>query len=154
MLQVILLGLKFGLLAIIYLFIIKVFYFALTELRRTAAKNPLRTVDAPIDLNAELVVTESNDTALRQGNVIKLGPKTDIGRGQNNQIALADTFVSHNHARIIFKQEKFYLEDLDSVNGTYINSVRVNGSVPLAHGDTIKIAAVTFKFVRWAYEVE
>ena len=152
--RVILLVLKFGLLAVIYAFILRVFYFIVNDLRRSSgnqvsghrAQNPV--------FGAELVVTESNDQAVRQGEIIKLDYKTTVGRGTDHQIALTDTFVSHDHAVIIFQKRNYYLEDLNSVNGTYINGARVNEPVSLKHGDTIRIAGVTFKFVRWEYEVE
>ncbi|MCL4439469.1 MAG: FHA domain-containing protein [Firmicutes bacterium] len=153
--RVLLLVLKFGLLAIIYLFIIRVFYFILTDLRRVPSRAVGRPDGRPaVGAGAELVVIESNDPSVRQGEVIHLTGKTRIGRGGSNNVIVTDNFVSHDHAQIIFRQENFYLEDLDSVNGTYINGVRVNEAMPLAHGDTIRIAGVTFKFVRWNYEVE
>ncbi|MDT3698223.1 MAG: FHA domain-containing protein [Thermincola sp.] len=151
---VILLVLKFGLLAVLYAFILRVFYFIFNDLRQSAGKPAADHMAQTPSFGAELVVTESSDPALRQGDIIKLGYKTTVGRGANHQIALTDTFVSHDHAAIIFQKRNYYLEDLNSVNGTYINGVRVNQPVSLNHGDTIKIAGVTFKFVRWEYEME
>lgn len=152
--QVILLVLKFGLLVVIYAFILRVFYFILHDLRRSSGKLTLDHRELTQSFGAELVVTESHDQAIRQGQIVKLGYKTTIGRGANHQIPLTDTFVSHGHAVIIFQKRNYYLEDLNSVNGTYINGMRVNEPVLLKHGDTIKIARVTFKFVRWENEVE
>lgn len=152
--RVILLVLKFGLLAVLYAFVLRVFYFIINDLRRSSVK-PVSEPRAPTpEVGAELVVTESNDQAVRQGEIIKLGYKTTFGRGANHQIAMTDTFVSHDHAVIIFQKGNYYLEDLNSVNGTYINGVRANEPVSMKHGDTVRIAGVTFKFVRWEYEVE
>lgn len=153
--RIILLVIKFGLLAILYAFILRVFYFIVNDLRRAAGKGQVPKAASPLpSLGAELVVTESKDPAVHQGEIIKLGYKTTIGRAANHRIVLSDTFVSHDHAVIIFQNRNYYLEDLNSVNGTYINGMRANEPVSLKHGDTIKIAGVTFKFVRWEYEVE
>ncbi len=152
--RVVFLVLKFGLLAILYLFILRVFHFILTDLRRVSAKGANRTPGKQVPSGAELVVTESNDPAVRPGEVIKLSAATRVGRGKHNHLSLTDSFVSHDHMQIIFKQGKFFLEDLNSINGTYINGVRVKEPVSLSHGDAIRIAGVSFKFVRWEYEVE
>lgn len=154
MMPVILQMLKFGLLLLLYLFILRIFYFILSDLRRTSAKTGIvRGKERPRD-GAELVVTESADHAVGHGDTFKIDGQITIGRGGNNLIRINDSFVSHNHAKIIFSDGQYFLEDLDSINGTYINGVRLNGRVPLTHGDVIRIAGVTFKFVRWAYEVE
>jgi pSer/pThr/pTyr-binding forkhead associated (FHA) protein len=152
--RIILLVLKFGLLALIYAFILRVFYFIVNDLRRSSDKLAPGHKAQNQAFGAELVVTESNDQAIRQGEIIKLGYKTTVGRGANHQIVMSDTYVSHDHAAIIFQKRNYYLEDLNSVNGTYINGARVNEPVSLKHGDTIRIAGATFKFVRWEYEVE
>ncbi len=152
--RVILLAVKFVFLAIIYLFILRVFYVIISDLRRSSAgPQPSRTGHMPSS-GAELVVTASKDPSAKEGEIIRLGVETRIGRGPHNHVKLTDNFVSHDHAQIIFKQGNYFLEDLGSVNGTYINGVRLTGLTPLTHGDTIRIAGATFKFVRWEYEVE
>ncbi len=154
MARVILLGLKFILLAVIYLFVARVFFFILTDLARAANRGRVCQDNRPVVSGTELVVTESNDPAVRPGQVIKLGAETRIGRGPHNHLKLSDSFISHDHVQIIFKDEKFFLEDLHSINGTYINGIRVDQPVSLTHGDTIGIGGVTLKFVRWEYEME
>lgn len=152
--RVIFLVIKFGVLAITYLFIIRVFYFILSDLNRVSQKGGAPQARPQPQSGAELVVTGSSDPLLRPGEIFILGDNTRLGRGPHNHVNIADTFVSHDHAQIIFKTGKHFLEDLGSINGTYINGVRVSGAMPLAHGDVIRIAGVTFKFVRWQYEVE
>ena len=152
--KAILLIIKFATLAIIYLFLLRVFYFIVTDLRHRGNRVFGQAEASRASSGAELVVTGSNDPSLKQGEVIYLDRQTHLGRGSHNNIKMTSSFASHNHARIIFQDDGFFLEDLNSINGTYINGVRVNESVPLVHGDTIAIAGVTFKFVRWEYEVE
>lgn len=152
--QLVLLVVKFLLLGIIYLFIFRVFYLIIRDLRKisetSSGQRPIRRDSS----GAELVVTESSDPGLRQGDAVYLGTEIRIGRGPQNDVRMADAFVSHDHTRIIFRQGQYFLEDLGSVNGTYINGVRVSDPTPLNHGDTIRIAGAIFKFVRWEYEVE
>ncbi len=69
-----------------------------------------------------------------------------IGRISNNDIVIISDIVSRNHARIVKENERYYIEDLDSANGVYLNSIRV-GKVPLKYGDEIKIGRTVLTFV-------
>jgi two-component system NtrC family sensor kinase len=48
-----------------------------------------------------------------------------VGRSSNNDIQLNDQFASHNHLRIYRKEGKWYLKDLNSRNGTFVNGEQV-----------------------------
>lgn len=70
-----------------------------------------------------------------------------LGRGDENLIVLDDQCMSRNHA-IIQKLEakEFFLIDLGSRNGSFINSRRVNIPVALKHGDQITLGQTTLTF--------
>lgn len=152
--RILFLVLKFSLLAVVYLFILRIFYFIITDLRHLSNTGDAGEEQRDAGIGAELVVTDSKMSAFKPGDVVRLGRETRIGRGKNNDLKISDNFVSHNHARIIFREQNFFLEDLNSINGTYINGVRVREPLLLKSGDSLKIAGVTFKFARWEYEVE
>ncbi|TLN08512.1 FHA domain-containing protein [bacterium] len=94
------------------------------------------------------------------GQQIRLDRVIYIGRGEDNQVNLTGSFASHRHARIIFRAGNYFLEDLGSTNGTYINGVRITDPMQLRDGDLIKVAGVALRFVsapfevRWEHEVE
>ncbi len=48
-----------------------------------------------------------------------------IGRNVANDIAIENLAVSKQHARIVKQEGAYYIEDLDSTNGTYLNKIRV-----------------------------
>jgi pSer/pThr/pTyr-binding forkhead associated (FHA) protein len=48
-----------------------------------------------------------------------------IGRNAANDIAIENLAVSKQHARIVKQDEAYYIEDLDSTNGTYLNKIRI-----------------------------
>jgi hypothetical protein len=56
--------------------------------------------------------------------VLSQQPMT-IGRADDNAICLKDPSVSSHHARVDFYQGKYYISDLQSSNGTYVNNQRV-----------------------------
>jgi hypothetical protein len=63
---------------------------------------------------------------------------TAIGRTQGNDVVLPDPTVSRHHARLSFRNGQWYLEDLNSSNGTYVNNVRINRPAPLMEGDELR----------------
>ena len=72
-----------------------------------------------------------------------------IGRGKGCEIKIDDSFLSHNHARIFKEKDGFYLEDLDSTNGTFLNGKELSDeAVELLDGDRLCIGQVEFMFLR------
>jgi len=69
-----------------------------------------------------------------------------IGRGSLSDIVLDDVTVSREHASISREDRGFKIADSGSLNGTYVNRVRVD-SVYLRNGDEIQIGKYRFKFV-------
>ena len=80
-------------------------------------------------------------------------PKLRIGRNPECDIFIDDTVVSSEHA-VIEKVENpdakegtdYYLEDLNSTNGTFLNNTRVTRQ-KLQHEDVIRVGWASFKFI-------
>jgi pSer/pThr/pTyr-binding forkhead associated (FHA) protein len=68
-----------------------------------------------------------------------------IGRAGDNDFRIADKKASGHHARVIERDGKLYLEDLQSRNGTFLNDRKVAGARPLAAGSTIRIGESSFR---------
>jgi serine/threonine protein kinase len=62
---------------------------------------------------------------------------TTIGRTNGNDLVISGRTVSRRHARILFAEGRWYLEDLQSANGTLVNNVRIYQRVMLNDGDYI-----------------
>jgi len=62
-----------------------------------------------------------------------------IGRGTESDVVLSDELLSRRHAEIGLRNGEFYLTDLRSTNGTFINGERVVGERRLRHGDLIAL---------------
>jgi len=63
-----------------------------------------------------------------------------IGRTKINEIAFPnDTLVSRSHAIIYFNGESYFLEDLASANGTFVNGNRIHSIVQLDEYDIVKV---------------
>jgi len=101
----------------------------------------------------ELVVVESSVSELKSGDTFGFDRETLIGRDNRSDIIIAGSFASARHARIYFKEGQYWLEDLHSTNGTFLNEIKVNKPIVLANRDKIRIGGVILQFVRWGYEV-
>lgn len=99
--------------------------------------------------NGEAVISviEAGDESLL-GRRFAFSNELTFGRGNNCDIKIVDSFVSHNHARIYMVNNQYVLEDLGSSNGTYLNGERLNGRSYLQTGDSIAVGTVTFEFAR------
>lgn len=71
-----------------------------------------------------------------------------IGREAKNDICLAHTAASRNHARLVVGPHETFIEDKQSHNGTYVNGERIIGPQWLLSGDIIKIGEVEIVFQR------
>ena len=69
-----------------------------------------------------------------------------VGRHPESDIFLDDVAVSRKHAEILRSEGGYRIRDVGSLNGTYVNRVRVD-SVDLRNGDEIQIGKYRFKFV-------
>ncbi len=69
-----------------------------------------------------------------------------VGRGSDCDIQIDRDSVSRRHARVYRVEEQWFVEDLGSTNGSYINDVPVQRS-PLRDGDFVKIGSAIFKFL-------
>ncbi|ABO50237.1 FHA domain containing protein [Desulforamulus reducens MI-1] len=103
---------------------------------------------------AVLQVVTSREAHIKSGEIFQLGDITKLGRGRGNHIILDGHYASQEHACILYKQGQYWIEDLGSLNHTYLNNVPIKKQTVLANGDQIQIGDVIFHFVRWAYEME
>jgi predicted component of type VI protein secretion system len=70
---------------------------------------------------------------------IPVGPRgMVVGRAPDNDVVIDNLAVSNHHARITWVEEQLFVEDLQSLNGTFVNDMRVERSV-LQHGDSVKV---------------
>ena len=69
-----------------------------------------------------------------------------VGRGPESDIFLDDVTVSRKHAEIERGERGYRIRDVGSLNGTYVNRVRVD-AVDLRNGDEIQVGKYRFKFV-------
>src|SRR6186713_1894217 len=77
---------------------------------------------------------------------VTLAARNSLGRHPDSSIQILDKIVSKEHARILLEGKTWVLQDLDSLNGTFLNGARLSGSKPLQHGDEFSLGATRARF--------
>lgn len=78
----------------------------------------------------------------------KLENEIVIGRTSDCDISLKDEFTSNMHAKIYRLEGRYYVEDLGSTNGTYVNGRRITYPTELRGGDRVKVGRTVMEFRR------
>lgn len=68
-----------------------------------------------------------------------------IGRGSDCQIRLDDDYSSTRHARLFLSEGQWWVEDLGSTNGTYLNRRKVSAPMVVSQGDQIQIGSTVME---------
>ena len=138
------LAIRLLLIAGLYLFLLAVAAVAWRELRASARSEALATSEETVSRRA-LVVVDAGPSSLRPGDTFPLRPVTSLGRDLANTIVLPDAGASAEHALISMRDGHWWLEDMESTNGTFLNGVRLKAPTIVAPGDVIRVGNVQFK---------
>ncbi len=115
--------------------------------RATAASSPPVPAAAPatakpskpVKLNrgapTSVVIIEGPDA----GRQAALTGALTMGRGEGNDLALTDEYVSTRHARFVPHDGQWYVEDVGSTNGTYVAGARISRPTPVGARSTIRV---------------
>ncbi|MBA3267429.1 MAG: FHA domain-containing protein [Acidimicrobiia bacterium] len=140
--------LKFCFLAVLYLFFIRVLRAVWAELKAPAPVAVAAPAAAPAARPAAPKPSwgARNETRLRvvepaatRGQTYDLGEELTLGRAGGCQVTIDDTYVSQLHARLFQKDGQFFLEDLGSTNGTYLNRKKVTAPTAIRKGDRLQV---------------
>ena len=113
--------------------------------------SPEESEDDGTELLEELA-TEGPALVVRSGggrageHFLPEGERTTIGRSPDNDIFLDDVTVSRKHAVLIRRGDEFFIEDLGSLNGTYVNRKRIE-SARLESGDEVQVGKYRLTFM-------
>ena len=171
-LQPVSVGLKFGFLAVLYLFLVWVAFSAVRDLRRgrgrgrsyddgyvsdAAGSRPAFDATGMHDAASVAGLGDLDDFEPRllvehaagheSGIAYDLSEGVTLGRG-DVEIRLEDPFASSHHARISREGPVVVIEDLASTNGTYLNESPLSGPQPLHDGDRIRIGDSEFSYLQ------
>jgi hypothetical protein len=143
--------LKLCLLALLYLFFLRVLRAVWVEIKPPAgaagfvdapqkkgkrkARRPARPAGRR-SVPHQLVVREP---PAQKGEKHPLTDELTVGRAAGCHITVDDTYVSQLHARVFQRNGQLMVEDLGSTNGTYLNGTKVSGPMVMRRGDKLKV---------------
>jgi pSer/pThr/pTyr-binding forkhead associated (FHA) protein len=155
-------ALKFGFLAVLYLFVLWVARSARRDLGGSRSEQGAAPTAAPAPEATGLYsasALSSSDFAERAprlvverapghhpGMIYDLEGDIVLGRGDRAEIRLEDPFASARHARVFEQGNIMVIEDLGSTNGTYLNEELLQTARPLYPGDRVRIGESEFAF--------
>ena len=152
-------ALKFGFLAVLYLFLFWVARSALRDLSRGGENDE---DDAPVgglpedrrrdpvvpDLRAgvepSLVVVAA--MGMEPDTELLIGDSATLGRSQAADIKVDDPFASSAHARIFPRGQFMYIEDMGSTNGTFLNGRQLRRPERLKVADSVRIGDTEYRY--------
>lgn len=147
--ELVLTSLKFLFLAILYLFVARAVRIIWLDL---AGHRSARPAGAPAPVHRAPPTRASRGGAkgkpravavTEEGGrpkVLPLGSEAiTLGRAAECSVALGDTYVSQMHTKIYPKDGLWFVMDLGSTNGTYLNRVKVGDPMPINPGDEVRL---------------
>jgi hypothetical protein len=143
-------ALKFGFLIVLYLFLLWVARSALKEVR-SSGPAPEATGFHPVGPGGREPGTDASLVVLKGGG-LEPGDRFDlfggltIGRSTEADVRIEDRFASGVHSRLFSRGGGYYLEDMGSTNGTYLNGAQVSGETGLTDLDEVRIGDTEFRF--------
>jgi len=153
-------ALKFGFLAVLYLFLVWVARSALKDLRRHAdtgvpgehapalSSSGRSAARSEGDLRAGVTPSLVVVAALghEPGTAFEIGGGATLGRVDGADIRVDDPYASSAHARIFRRESFMYIEDMGSTNGTYLNGRQLRRPEQLKMHDTIRIGDTEYRY--------
>ena len=134
------------LLALIYIFFLRVVHAVWTEVRPARAPKQRTPRQRKVRSSlGRLVIIAPADQA---GRVHVIGDELHLGRAAGCEISVDDTYASQRHARIFRRDGELFVEDLGSTNGSYLNREKVSRPTVMKEGDRLQIGATVFEVSR------
>lgn len=128
-----LLGLRFGLAICLYIFLFWALRILWKSLRSSSTTEQISL--PPLTLRITAGEQQVSHTLIATENL--------IGRADECTIQLSDTTVSNLHARIYFDKAQWWIEDLTSSNGTFLNSEQIRQPTVLTDQDYLGLGSLT-----------
>ncbi len=87
-----------------------------------------------------LINDKKSQTTLVNSNI------TTLGRDPSSNVHIKNINVSWNHAKIIYENSAYYIYDLNSSNGTFVNDIQIDKKQEIFRGDNIVLGVYNFIF--------
>ena len=145
-------ALKYGLFALLFLFIWRsmrwvVRGLSVSEAASAAERGGRRRAARPSlpSGSSTLLVKGTADAKPR---TVKLSASMTVGRAPECELRIDDTYASQQHARLFAKNGSWFVEDLGSTNGTFVNDQKLAAPAMLQPGDKVRVGQTLMELRR------
>jgi pSer/pThr/pTyr-binding forkhead associated (FHA) protein len=145
-------ALKYGLFALLFLFIWRSMRWVVRGLTVEAApRRSRRAKGAPaggpsLPPGPRSVVVHGPEGA--KPHTVQMAASMVVGRAPECDLRLDDTYTSQQHARLFGKNGAWYVEDLGSTNGTFVNDQKLAAPAMVQPGDKIRVGTTVLELRR------
>ncbi|MDO5723087.1 MAG: FHA domain-containing protein [Flaviflexus sp.] len=153
--------LRFGFLALLWIFVLLVIatlrrdIYGVRVTRRDGKSQPVAPVAYAEPKRQKKTASSGSPTSIAVvdgplvGSTIPLtGATIIVGRSPDCALVLNDSYSSARHARFFLSEGTWFIEDLQSTNGTFVNGNQIDHPIPVNSGDEVRIGHTTFALRR------
>ena len=131
--------LRIGLVVVLYFFLFQLMALLWKDMRTRAVASP---APQPVATGPTVEVVDPARSGRSAGESIALAAISSVGRSVHNGIVLNDPSVSADHALVSYRLGQWWVEDVGSRNGTFLNDVRLEQPTVIHSGDMIRVGLV------------
>jgi pSer/pThr/pTyr-binding forkhead associated (FHA) protein len=145
-------ALKYGLFALLFLFIWRSMRWVVRGL--SVAEAPTAAERGGRRREPRPTLPPGPSTLLVQGQgdakprTVRLSASMTVGRAPECELRLDDTYTSQQHARLFAKNNSWFVEDLGSTNGTFVNDQKLAAPAMLQPGDKVRVGQTLLELRR------
>jgi pSer/pThr/pTyr-binding forkhead associated (FHA) protein len=142
-------GLEIIVVALIWLFFIRVIRAVWVEVRppkpraAAATRDGLSRREQKGRFHLKVIEPETE-----RGRVYELGEEITVGRAAGCAVHVEDAYTSNLHARVFRRDGAVWVEDLGSTNGTWVNAERIENPTRIGRGDLLQVGGTVFEMAR------
>jgi len=143
------LALRVAFIFLVYFFLYQIARVTIRELVTIGHVTSAPGMTGPVlpDPSSALEVIDPAESSLPPGVHLPLEHYTTVGRRDDNSMVIDDGFVSGSHAELVFDGGAWWLQDLNSTNGTFVNNQPVQGRIRLSDGDIVQFGRVRLRAI-------
>lgn len=144
--SIILFVFKWIFLGMVYLVLLLLLIAVQREMR---LRLPSSQAGSAVNFGRLRVLQPGSDNRLRPGALLALQAESGMGSNPENDLVVLDRYVSGHHARLHWDGVAWWVQDMNSTNGTYVNGTRIvpGGSLSLSTGGTLQIGDAVFELI-------
>lgn len=132
---------------LLYFFLYQVVRVTTRELIALGGRSAGSAAEGGRAAGGKLVVVDGAESGLAPGAAFGLEPVTRVGRHPESTITFDEPFVSGEHAELAYDNGRWWLRDLGSTNGTFLNGTPVTVATGVWPGDVVQFGRIKLQFV-------